>query len=50
MMREDDTEDIIRRRLDLYREETLPILDFYKAHTSTKVIDFEAKKGKGDYP
>ena len=50
VMREDDTEDIIRKRLELYKEETLPILDFYKNHTNTKVIDFEAKKGKGDYP
>ena len=37
-------------RLDLYKEETLPILDFYKSNTSTPVIDFEAKKGKKDYP
>lgn len=35
MMREDDTEDIIKRRLDLYKEETLPILDFYKRNTDT---------------
>ena len=33
--RADDTEDIIKRRLDLYKEETLPILDFYKRNTNT---------------
>ena len=27
--REDDTEDVIRRRQELYREETAPLLDFY---------------------
>lgn len=27
--REDDTEDVIRRRQQLYREETAPLLDFY---------------------
>ena len=50
MTRADDTEDIIKRRLDLYKEETLPILDFYKRNTNTQVVDFEAKLGKGDYP
>lgn len=48
--RNDDREDVIMERLDLYKSETLPILDFYKANTSTPVIDFEAKKGKKDYP
>tara|TARA_B110000285_G_scaffold211569_1_gene254365 strand:- start:56 stop:703 length:648 start_codon:yes stop_codon:yes gene_type:complete len=48
--REDDKEHIIMERLDLYKNETLPILDFYKSNTSTPVIDFEAKKGKKDYP
>jgi adenylate kinase len=27
--REDDTEDVIRRRQQLYREQTAPLLDFY---------------------
>jgi len=48
--RADDTEDIIKRRLDLYKEETLPILEFYQRNTNTRVVEFEAKLGKGDYP
>ena len=48
--RDDDKEHIILERLDLYKRETLPILDFYKGNTSTPVVDFEAKKGKKDYP
>ncbi|MGL4306082.1 MAG: adenylate kinase [Mycobacteriaceae bacterium] len=28
--REDDTEDVIRNRLRVYREETFPLLDYYK--------------------
>ena len=48
--REDDKPEIILERLDLYKRETLPILDFYKSNTSTPVVDFEAKKGKKDYP
>lgn len=48
--REDDKEEIILERLNLYKEETLPILEFYQRNTDTPVIDFEAKKGKKDYP
>jgi adenylate kinase family enzyme len=48
--RKDDKEHIIKERLELYKQETLPILDFYKGNTNTPVIDFEAKKGKKDYP
>jgi len=35
--------------MELYKSETLPILDFYKSNTDTKVINFEAKRGKEDY-
>ena len=49
-MREDDKEEIIRSRLETYKNETLPILDFYESNTSTPVIEFEAKRGKQDYP
>ena len=50
IMREDDKEDIIRSRLETYKSETLPILDFYSGNTATPVIEFEAKRGKKDYP
>ena len=36
--RADDTEDVIRRRLEIYREQTQPVLDFYKAHNVPTVI------------
>ena len=49
IIREDDKEHIIRDRMELYKSETLPILDFYKDNTDTKVINFEAKRGKEDY-
>jgi adenylate kinase len=32
IQREDDTEEAIERRLNLYEEETAPLLDWYKAH------------------
>lgn len=50
IMREDDKEDIIKSRLETYKSETLPILDFYSSNTATPVIEFEAKRGKKDYP
>ncbi len=28
--REDDTEEVIRRRLEVYREQTAPLIDFYR--------------------
>jgi adenylate kinase len=52
VVRDDDKESIIRDRLNVYKEKTEPILDFYKtvcAH-ETIVVDFEAKKGVNDYP
>ncbi len=49
VVRDDDKENIIRERLQIYKNKTEPILDFYKAN-NTKVIDFEAKKGIDDFP
>lgn len=48
--RADDVESVILDRLELYKKETLPVLDFYRNDPNTIVIDFEAKKGKADYP
>jgi len=48
--RADDVESIIKERIALYKRETLPILDFYRTKPNTIIIDFEAKKGKADYP
>jgi len=52
VVRDDDKESVIRDRMQLYKDKTEPILDFYKtvAANETKVVDFEAKKGVGDYP
>ena len=46
----DDREEIVRERLSIYKEETLPILDFYKSRDDTVIVDFETKRGKADYP
>ena len=50
IQRDDDREEVILERLELYRSETLPILEFYQEHEHTQVINFEAKRGVDDYP
>ena len=39
IQREDDTEDAIRRRLDLYEVETAPLVDWYRARGLLTVVD-----------
>jgi adenylate kinase len=43
VQREDDTEDAVMRRLELYEEETVPIIDFYRNVGKLVVVD-----GTGD--
>jgi adenylate kinase len=43
VQREDDTEDAVMRRLELYEEETVPIVDFYRKVGKLVVVD-----GTGD--
>jgi adenylate kinase len=50
IIRDDDKESTIRDRMKVYKDQTEPILKFYKEKTKVKVIDFEAKKGVDDYP
>ena len=37
--RADDTEEVIRRRLEVYREQTLPLIDFYRDRQQLMSID-----------
>ncbi len=39
--REDDTEESIEARLRWYREETLPVVDYYRQRADTKVHDID---------
>ena len=50
VVRDDDKEDIIKERMEIYREKTEPILDYYKRDASAMVIDYEAKRGVDDCP
>ncbi len=46
IQRNDDKEEVIRRRLEVYREKTQPLLDFYQRRGIIKVIrgDIDLKK------
>ena len=48
IQRADDKESIIKDRLDVYKQHTFPILEFYERQNI--LIRFEPKKGKKDYP
>lgn len=37
--REDDNEEVIRNRLDVYREQTEPLVDFYRKRGKLKTVD-----------
>lgn len=46
--RVDDTEKIIRDRLEIYNKETFPIIEFYRKQG--KLMEFKVKKGVADLP
>ena len=50
VIRDDDKENIIAERMQIYKQRTEPVLNFYKNREDTLVIDFEAKKGVDDFP
>lgn len=37
--RKDDNEETIRRRLEVYRQDTVPVIDFYQQRSALKTID-----------
>ena len=41
IQREDDNEDTIRSRLDVYREQTEPVVDYYRERNKLRTIDAE---------
>ena len=47
--RTDDTEDIILSRLQVYKDETMPLIDYYKKQKNVLQV-FEVKKGLKDLP
>jgi adenylate kinase len=48
VQRDDDRPEIIRRRLEIYDEETAPLFDYYDKQG--KLFTFEPKRGVKDYP
>ena len=42
VQRKDDNEDTIRHRLNVYREQTQPVIDFYEKRAKLKTVDADA--------
>lgn len=50
IQRDDDREEIIRKRLDVYRQQTAPLVDYYKAQEAmnpSRAAHFRAVSGEG---
>lgn len=45
IQREDDTPEAIRRRLELYHEETEPVVEFYRSETDVPVVTVDGEDG-----
>ena len=48
--REDDKEDIILSRLSVYRQETMPLIEYYTNSKEDLLKVFEVKRGLKDLP
>jgi len=48
VQRDDDNEEIVAKRLEIYQDSTQPILEFYEK--TGKLVTFEPRKGVKDYP
>lgn len=48
VQREDDTESVVRQRLQTYKDESEPLLEMYKAQEI--MLNFAVKKGVKDFP
>jgi len=48
VQRDDDRPEVVRRRLEIYDEETAPLFNYYK--NQGKLHTFEPKRGVKDYP
>jgi adenylate kinase len=46
MQRPDDSEDIVRRRLEVYKESTAPVISFYSERGLLREIDAGAEEEK----
>lgn len=47
IQRDDDKEDVIRNRLRVYREQTQPLVDYYRAAAERSSLDYSLVEGVG---
>ena len=48
VQRADDTEEVVLQRLEAYRAQTAPLIDYYKKTASEKVVVFDGNKAPDD--
>lgn len=46
--REDDTEDVVRQRLAAYRQQTEPVVDYYRRRGEAELIEIDGDKAPDD--
>lgn len=48
IQRDDDKEETVNERLSVYREQTEPLVEFYKAKSSSSDLSYHAINGSGE--
>jgi adenylate kinase len=47
VQREDDQEETVRKRLEIYHSQTAPLVDFYQSHANDTATDYHCVEGVG---
>jgi adenylate kinase len=47
VQREDDREEVVRKRLEVYRRQTAPVVEYYRTRTKLPVLEFDSS-GQAD--
>jgi adenylate kinase len=47
VQREDDREEVVRKRLEVYRRQTAPVVEYYRTRTKLPVLEFDSSGQAG---
>ena len=48
VQREDDQEETVRKRLEVYHQQTKPLVDFYQSASRSGAVKFDSVMGTGE--